>query len=146
MEVTNGWKTVVGFSLVSREKRLQPFCQILCGWIQCPSDDFHCECSPTLGISVFGRKTSPDTEYHSFKTLPKCSLWVWFHRVVIGNFLIWNNYFRDKNAFKKINEWWSLMHWNHPGERRFCLVLLFHHFQVEREDGRFLNLIKINVL
>lgn len=65
MEVTNGWKTVVGFSLVRREKRLQPFCQKLCGWIQCPSDDFHCECSLTLVVSVFGRKTSPDTEYHS---------------------------------------------------------------------------------
>lgn len=81
----------------------------------------------------------------TLSTLPKCALWGWFHIVVMGNFLIWNNYFRDKNAFKKINEWWSLMHWNHPGARR-SYILLFQDFQVEREDGQFLNLTKICVL
>ena len=71
MEVTNGWKTVVGFSLGRTEQRLQPFCQKLCGWIQCPSDDFHCERSLTLVVSVFGRKTSLDTENHSFIWRPQ---------------------------------------------------------------------------
>lgn len=41
------------------------FAKKLCGWLQCPSDDFHCECSLTLVVSVFGRKTTPDTEHHS---------------------------------------------------------------------------------
>lgn len=59
-----------------------------------------------------------------------------------GKSLIWNNYFRSKNAFVTLEERWNLMHWNLPGGRRSWLLLLFQNVQVAKEDGELLNLMK----
>lgn len=49
-------------SILAGEERAEVtvLCQILCGWLPWPRDDFHCKGRLTLVASVFGRKTSPD--------------------------------------------------------------------------------------
>lgn len=65
MEVTNRWKTVVAILTGEERAEVTVLCQVLCGWLPWPRNDFHCKGRLTLVVSVFGRKTSPDTKSHS---------------------------------------------------------------------------------
>lgn len=85
MEVTNRWKTVVAILTGEEKAEVTVLCQVLCGWRPWPRDDFHCKGRLMLVVSVFGRKTSPDTKSHS--TLEGPCQNVWCGPVSRGSFL-----------------------------------------------------------
>lgn len=80
-------------SILAGEERAEValLCQILCGWLPWPRDDFHCKGRVTLVVSVFGRKTSLDTKFYSAPERPCQDVWcgpvsrgIFLSRVIIS--------------------------------------------------------------